>query len=416
MHARASASKGAGTKRPERGRAAIGRDDPARRTTVPPDRLRPSQRAGTVRAMTVPGTRSSRPITLLVMALCAALGIVETLQQHGANALREMDIPFWWTAGNAFLPWLAVLPFIPVVVWLAARLPLDRGRWRRTLGPHIAATVAFGAVHQVVAVALLAAAGLMSSRGATPPYAALFIKLFAYRFALDVLVYWATVGLVHAQRSSRETLEREQAAARLESSLSEARLSALRDQIDPHFLFNTLNAVSVLALRGDREGVTRVVAALGNLLRGSLDGGRAQEVPLAEELAMLEHYLEIQEVRFGDRLVIEREIDAEARGVKVPSMLTQPLVENAVHHAVAPTPGPARIAIRARRHDGSLQLEISDSGPGFAGRAPREGIGLGNTRARLAQLYGEAHALEFGAAPEGGARVVVRLPWRVPPA
>ncbi len=366
--------------------------------------------------MTFPTTSSSRRIALLVMGLCAALGIVEALQQHGANVLREMSTPFWWTAGNAFLPWLAVLPFIPAIVWLAGRLPIDRGRWRGTLGPHLAATVVFGAAHQVVAVALFAAAGLMTGPGGTPPFAALFVKLFAYRFALDVLVYWATVGLVHAERATREALEREQAAARLEASLSEARLSALRDQIDPHFLFNTLNSVSVLALRGDREAVTRVVAALGNLLRRSLDGGRAQEVPLAEELAMLEHYLEIQEIRFGDRLTIERDIDADANEVLVPSMITQPLVENAVHHAVAPTPGPARIAIRASRHDGSLRLEVSDSGPGFAGVAPAEGIGLGNTRARLAQLYGKAHAIEFGAAPEGGARVVVRLPWRVPSA
>ena len=231
-----------------------------------------------------------------------------------------------------------------------------------------------------------------------------------------MLVYWATVGLVHAERSSREAAEREQAAARLEASLSEARLSALRDQIDPHFLFNTLNSVSVLALRGDPEGVTRVVAALGNLLRRSLDGGRAQEVPLADELAMLEHYLEIQAIRFGDRLTIEREIEPAAREVLVPSMLTQPLVENAVHHAVAPTPGPARIAIHARRDGDSLLLEVADSGPGFAGAAPAEGIGLGNTRARLAQLYGTRHALEFGPAPEGGARVMVRLPWRVPSA
>ncbi len=357
-----------------------------------------------------------RRIALLLILLCAALGVVEMLQQHGVNVLREVDIPFGWTAGNALLPWLAVLPFIPAVVWLAARLPLDRGRWRRNLLPHVGATVAFAAAHQVVAVLLLGATDLLVMRGAVPAYAAVFLKLFAYRFGLDVLVYWATVGLVHAERSSREAAEREQAAARLEASLSEARLSALRDQIDPHFLFNTLNSVSVLALRGDPEGVTRVVAALGNLLRRSLDGGRAQEVPLADELAMLEHYLEIQAIRFGDRLTIEREIDPAAREVLVPSMLTQPLVENAVHHAVAPTPGPARIAIRARRDGASLLLEVADSGPGFAGAAPAEGIGLGNTRARLAQLYGARHALEFGAGPEGGARVTVRLPWRVPAA
>jgi LytS/YehU family sensor histidine kinase len=250
--------------------------------------------------------------------------------------------------------------------------------------------------------------------GQTPSYSAVFLKLFAYRFAVDVLVYWGTVGLVHAWRAAREAVEREQATARLEASLTEARLAALRDQLDPHFLFNTLNAVSVLALRGDREGVTRVVAALGDLLRRSLDGGRVQEVPLGEELAMLERYLEIQEIRFGDRLTIERDIDPAAAGAFVPAMITQPLVENAVQHAVAQTPGAARIAIRAWRENGSLLLEVADSGPGFGGVQPTEGIGLGNTRARLVQLYGPAQTLAFGVGPDGGASVVVTLPWRDP--
>jgi sensor histidine kinase YesM len=357
---------------------------------------------------------AARRLSLLVVALCLALGVVEALQQHGVNVLRDVSIPFAWSAGNALVPWVAVLPLVPVLVWLAGRWPLDRGRWRRTLPRHLAATVAFTAVHQVVATLLLSAAGLMTSGGAPMGYTAIFVKLFAYRFALDALIYWATVGLVHAERGAREAIEREQATARLEASLSEARLAALRDQLDPHFLFNTLNAVSVLALRGNREGVTRVVAALGDLLRRSLDGGRSQEVPLGEELAMLERYLEIQEIRFGDRLTIERDIDPATAGAFVPSMITQPLVENAVQHAVAQTPGAARIAIRAWRDNGSLLLEVADSGPGFGGMQPREGIGLGNTRARLVQLYGPAQALRFGAGRDGGASVIVTLPWRDP--
>ena len=365
--------------------------------------------------MSLASAHSPRRTALLVMALCLALASVEALQQHAVNMMRNANAPLWWTATNAMLPWVAVLPLIPLVVFLAARWPLDRGRARGALPKHLAAMVGFVAVHQAIAVALLDAAGVMVPPGVTPTYTAIFIKLFAYRFAVDALVYWATVGLVHAERAAREAVEREQAAARLEASLSEARLAALRDQLDPHFLFNTLNAVSVLALRGDREGVTRVVAALGDLLRRSLDNGRLQEVPLGEELAMLERYLEIQEIRFGDRLTIERDIDPAAAGAFVPAMVSQPLVENAVQHAVAQTPGAARIAIRAWRENGSLLLEVADSGPGFGGRQPVEGIGLGNTRARLAQLYGDRHALEFGAARDGGASVVVRVPWRSSP-
>jgi len=404
-----------GTKWRGRGRTAIGGDRLRPRVTIARGRLRQAAAARSVPAMSLASARSPRRTTLLVMALCLALASVEALQQHAVNMLRDANAPLWWTAANAMLPWVAVLPLIPLVVFLAARWPLDRGRARGALPKHLAAMVGLVALHQAIAVVLLDAAGVMVPPGVAPAYSAIFIKLFAYRFAVDALVYWATVGLVHAERAAREAVEREQAAARLEASLSEARLSALRDQLDPHFLFNTLNAVSVLALRGDREGVTRVVAALGDLLRRSLDNGRLQEVPLGEELAMLERYLEIQEIRFGERLTIERDIDPAAAGAFVPAMVSQPLVENAVQHAVAETPGPARIAIRAWRENGSLLLEVADSGPGFGGRQPVEGIGLGNTRARLAQLYGDRHALEFGAARDGGASVVVRVPWRSTP-
>jgi signal transduction histidine kinase len=344
-----------------------------------------------------------------VSLVCLLLGVLETLQQHASYALRDVPSTFAQTVGNTFVPWLLLLPLLPVVVLLANRLPLDRGRPAPVIAVHILATMALVLVHEAVTARVLLT--LLPS----PPisYFIFFTKLVTFRFAVDALVYWGVVGAVHAVRATRLAREREQTAVRLEASLATARLTALREQLQPHFLFNSLNAVSTLALRGEPEAVTRALSTLSDLLRIALDTGQTQEVPLAEELAFLDRYLELQQLRFGDRLTVVREVDDEALNAAVPVMLTQPLVENAVRHGIAQEPGPGRLAIRVRRRDGTIEIEVEDSGPGFGPASPRgDGIGLANTRARLAGLYGEAQRLELGTAPGGGARVRVTLPYR----
>jgi sensor histidine kinase YesM len=171
----------------------------------------------------------------------------------------------------------------------------------------------------------------------------------------------------------------------------------------------------VLALKGESAQVVRTLSRLSDLLRTSLAAEPRQEVPLAEELAFIDGYLEIQELRFADRLSVAREIDGQALGGLVPAMILQPLVENAVVHGVAPNRDPGRITIRAQVEDGCLELEVRDTGPGFAGAADRRGIGLANTRARLEQLFGAAHLLECGNHPDGGAAVRIRIPFRPQP-
>ncbi|HXE58343.1 MAG TPA: histidine kinase [Gemmatimonadales bacterium] len=349
-----------------------------------------------------------RRLVLLVSALCVLFGGVELLQQHVGNSLRGVPSEPRALALTYWVPWLVLLPLLPGVVFLAERLPLDRGRWRGALAPHLAAMLAFSVLHQL-------GAALVMTPGIAPPppsFAFLFGKLLTFRFAIDALIYWGTVGATQAVRASQEAREREQAAARLEATLAEARLAALRGQLNPHFLFNTLNAVTTLALRGDHQGVVRVLGALGELLRLSLDGRRGQEIPLAEELAFLELYFDIQEIRFGGRLTIDRRIEDDALAAAVPTMLLQPILENAFQHGASRTPGPVRIELRAWRDGATLRLEVRDTGPGFGGVPPREGIGLGNTRARLHQLYGPAYALRFADAPGGGAVVSIGLPYR----
>jgi signal transduction histidine kinase len=352
---------------------------------------------------------TTRRLIVAALVLGLVLGLLETLQQIAWYAVREVKSPVASSVISVFVPWLLLLPFLPLVVLLAEWKPLDRGRWARHLPPHLLATFLLVLVHQ-----------LLSARVVSwlQPYpsvslVAFWIKLVTFRLAVDALVYWTIVGGVHAARATREAREREQTAARLETSLAEARLAALREQLQPHFLFNSLNAVSTLALRGDRDAVTQALTTLSELLRMTLEIHRTQELPLAEELAFLDRYLELQQLRFGDRLTVVRLVEEDALDAAVPAMLTQPLVENALRHGIEREPGAGRVEIRASRRDGQLLLEVRDSGPGFVAAAGiREGIGLTNTRARLAGLYGARAKLECGDAPGGGGEVRITLPYR----
>jgi signal transduction histidine kinase len=353
-------------------------------------------------------TTGFRRMLLVGLAVGLVLGGLETLQQIAWMSVREVHDPVRNSVIFALVPWLLLLPFIPLVMLLAQRWPLNQGRGLRHLPLHIAASLLLLVVHQALAVWAM----MRLDPNPGTDVGSFFLKMITLRLPVDMLVYWAVVGGVHAARATRDAREREQAAARLEASLSEARLTALREQLQPHFLFNSLNAVSTLALRGDGQAVTQALSTLSDLLRMTLET-RAQELPLAEELAFLDRYLELQQLRFGDRLTVIRRIDDEVLDAAVPAMLIQPLVENALRHGLEREPGAGRVEIRAQREGRDLLIAVRDSGPGFHGRAQqREGIGLGNTRARLAALYPGAARLECGDAPGGGGETRITLPYR----
>jgi LytS/YehU family sensor histidine kinase len=215
------------------------------------------------------------------------------------------------------------------------------------------------------------------------------------------------VGVSHGIEYYRRFRERELRASQLETRLAAARLEALRAQLQPHFLFNTLHAISALMNR-DVEAAERMLARLSDLLRLTLDSAGEPMVPLKRELEFLAGYLEIEQTRFADRLTVQMNVEPDALDAPVPSLLLQPLVENAVRHGIAPRATPGRIEIRARRADGALHIEIEDNGRGLP-REMREGLGLSNTRARLEQLYGPAHRFELRAAKGDGSGTLVQL-------
>jgi LytS/YehU family sensor histidine kinase len=232
-------------------------------------------------------------------------------------------------------------------------------------------------------------------------------------------MYWLILIACHAIQYQARLRAGELKASQLEAQLAQAQLSALKMQLHPHFLFNTLHSISAL-LHVDVEAADRMVARLGDFLRLTLDNSENQEVTLEQELEFLRCYLDIELTRFQDRLTVDLDIASETLTAQVPNLIMQPIVENAIRHGIATRIEPGRIWISSERKDGRLRIQIRDDGPGFAskpispGRERQfgEGIGLSNARARLARLYGSEHVLDLSNGREGGAIVTLEMPFR----
>ncbi|HEX6313780.1 MAG TPA: histidine kinase, partial [Gemmatimonadaceae bacterium] len=225
----------------------------------------------------------------------------------------------------------------------------------------------------------------------------------------------ATYAAHWQERLSRRFSEAARESEELQGRLDQARLHALRLQLQPHFLFNTLNTITALVHR-DPPGAERMVTGLSELLRVSLGTAAEQEVRLDRELEVLRHYLDIQQVRFSDRLAVRFDVDPGAQDAMVPSLLLQPLVENAIKHGITPRVAAGQLHITVRRQGDMLAMEVADDGVGVRGAEPlAEGVGLGNTRARLTSLYGKNHRLVAGPRSAGGFTVTIEIPYHTEP-
>lgn len=296
----------------------------------------------------------------------------------------------------------------PGILWVAGRFRFDRGTRLRSLPVHLAACALFATAS--------VAANVEAAQLLWPAKTVRFGSYFAGTFHWNVQWYWIIVGMRYAWEYYRKYRDRELHASRLEAQLARAQLEALRSQIQPHFLFNTLNTISEL-VHESPDAAERMIVRLGDLLRLSVDNAGAQEVTLRRELDFLRAYLEIEQARFRDRLSVRMSIDPDTLDARVPNLLLQPLVENAIRHGIGERAGPGSIDVSAGREDGRLRLEVRDDGGGLpAGGAVRERVGLGNTRARLRQLYGAEHRFDVRGAPGGGVSAAVTLPLRLAPA
>ena len=299
----------------------------------------------------------------------------------------------------------------PAIFRFADRVPLTGAAWKRRLPIHLVAGSAFVFAH--AALVGTGRAWLQAAYGMDTVWAEWIRHQFLRTFDWELTYYAAAVGVRHALVYHRAARDREVRAAELETRLVEAQLQALRMQLNPHFLFNTLHAVSTLVER-DPQGVRRMIARLSTLLRYTLERSAVQEVPLHQELAFLRDYLEIQQIRFQGRIEVVESIEYGLHDALVPNLILQPLVENAVKHGVSKTEGTGRIEIAARRAGECLYLSVTDNGPGLTGAPPTDldgGVGLANTRGRLEGLYGDAQALTFETADGGGLVVHIALPY-----
>ena len=350
-----------------------------------------------------------RSIWLRRIAVVSLLSVLLGLFQTGQAWIKSLQFGgsfhFVRIAFESILTWLALGALALPVLALTERVPLRRERLARALPIHAAAGILFA-----VAYSFLSAVMFFLLAAPERSFAFYWSKNFVINGLYVFLIYWAIVGVAGTVRLQREVRERDLAAARLQASLNEARLEAVRAKIHPHFLFNTLNAVSTLALRGERDKVSEMISRLSDLLRAALDDSMPQKIPLQRELAITRDYLDILLLRFGDRLKIELSVEAEVERALVPNLILQPLVENAVIHGIAAVAGEGSIVISASETDGRLHLAVSDSGPGFDEQA-EHGVGLGTTEARLRALYGSSASIR---SVPGRGRVEVELPLEWP--
>ena len=231
----------------------------------------------------------------------------------------------------------------------------------------------------------------------------------AYYFHQGLTIYWTTLVVAHALYYYRGVRESEAQTARLTAQLAQAQLQALKMQIHPHFLFNTLNSIAAL-LHKDVEAADRMIARLGDFLRLTLQSSDTQTVDFEQELEFLKCYLDIEHIRFQDRLTVEMDIDPHALTAMVPNLILQPIVENAVRHGVARQTLPGHIIIRARREGERLIMRVEDNGPGLKTTTNGSGIGMSNTRARLEQFYGTDFSFQISNSSERGATVTLDVP------
>lgn len=303
----------------------------------------------------------------------------------------------------SFASWYVWAALAPLAILAARRFPLEAGAWVRRLPLHIL-------FNGLLAVAAVGAYLLVRALLGLPTRRSFLIELVGSA-NVHLVTYWAVVGLVHAADYYRRARERELRAAELAAQLAEARLDALRMQLHPHFLFNTMHAIASL-VREDPAAAEDMLAELAELLRTILERPTAHETPLREELAFIDRYIAIQQVRFGERLEVRRAIDPAVLDASVPALILQPLVENAIEHGIARRRQGGSLELSAERRDDTLVLRVADDGPGLTVEQPARGVGLENTRSRLMQLYGQAGRLTLRRRSAGGAEVTMALPYR----
>ena len=359
--------------------------------------------------MITDSARASRvPVRLwlYILAGCTVAAFLDGLQTWLQGTIGDSDPAGWQRIVFQAAEWFFLAGLTLVTFYLGQRFPLRRPGLRRALAVHLA-----GAFFLCVGWAAL---GVALRRGLGDRYRPLsedFLSWVLVSTPWSFFMYFAVLGCVHAFSYALAVRERDARTAQLEAQLSEARLNALRMQLHPHFLFNSLNAITVLVRDQSTQLAGRMLELLSDVLRQVLRRDQPHEVSVAEEVRLIEQYLAIEQIRFSDRLRVHIDVDPEVHKAVVPRFILQPLVENALRHGVADRTESAIVEIGVARRGDDLELWVRDDGPGLQPGLKPAGVGLENTRLRLTTLYGERAVLMLEAAPGGGTIARIRLPY-----
>jgi two-component system, LytTR family, sensor kinase len=343
---------------------------------------------------------------IIMSAACLVPAILDVVQSYLQGRIDPESAPGWrWLLWSGF-EWIILGALIPITYFLGQRFPLRQ--------PHVARNLAVHAVGAALLCVGWAGLGIVFGKllGTVP---ASLSSWMLRTVPWGVFMYFTSLGCVHAVTYFVEVREREAQAARLAAQVAEARLSALRMQLHPHFLFNSLNALLVLVRDHDTKNAERMLELLSDVLRQVLRGDTRQEVRLDEELRFLDDYLAVEQIRFSDRLKIVRAVQPTLLDAMVPQFILQPLVENALRHGIGRSVAGGTIEIGARLEGDDLVLWVSDDGPGVSDAPNALGVGLGNTRERIVTLYGARAGLELTERPGGGTLAQLRIPYRRAP-
>lgn len=347
----------------------------------------------------------------IVFGAWTVLAFFFTGQLYYSQILSERPLTWARAASTQFIyPYLWACGTL-IVLWLAGRFPLEGRVWPRSLLLHLLFATLFAVV---ISASFQIIHHFLFVNSPGKPYSPrTTLQWIIFNSSENYGIYGLLLLCSQALRYYRRFREGELRSSQLEAQLSQAQLQALKMQLHPHFLFNTLHSISALVHK-DPDAADRMLARLGDFLRLTLENSGTQEVTLQKELEFLKCYLEIERIRFQDRLTTHMEIDSLALDARLPNLILQPIVENALRHGIAPRSAPGRIEISAKRNNGSIRIEVRDNGPGLPSAAGsfREGLGLSNTRARLERLYGEEHSFELHNAPSGGLVVTLEIPAR----
>ena len=346
----------------------------------------------------------------LVVAVATLLGALSSALAVSFTRALGKPASNWMTlvALNATY-WYVWALFTPSIVWLAQHFRFERQGLLRAFVIHVPSVAVFSFAH----IAMMAGAQWWLTAPDQYSWWAEVKRSALQNFDWEMMTYWAIAGLSHAVLYYRESRDRALRASQLETELVEARMAALQHQLQPHFLFNTLHAISTL-MHKDVHAADRTLMRLSDLLRMTLENVGQNESTLESELDFLAKYLEIEQTRFADRLVVRFDVEPDALDALLPTLLLQPLVENAIKHGISKKSGPGHIDIRARQQHDKLWIEVRDDGLGLSDSALaalQKGIGVSTTRARLQHQFGADFRFEFHRLEQGLA-VVVAVPWR----